>query len=70
MIFFLTDADFMSDDEVKDIQTKMTSTRVQVVQFGQGTNPRQRSPLRRLAATSGGSFVFKDVNKFPQSDGS
>ena len=70
VIFFLTDADFMSDDEVKDIQTKMTSTRVQVVQFGQGTDPRQQSPLRRLAATSGGSFVFKDVNKFPQSDGS
>jgi RNA polymerase sigma factor (sigma-70 family) len=69
VIFFLSDADLMSDDEVKDILTKVASTRVQVVQFGRGTEPDQRSPLRRLAATTGGSFVFKDVNRFPQSDG-
>jgi hypothetical protein len=67
VIFFLTDADLMSNGDVDEILTEVGPTRIQAVEFGLGTKLTQRTPLGRLANTTGGSYLYIDVNKFPRS---
>jgi hypothetical protein len=69
VIFFLTDADLMSNSDVNEILAEVGSTRIQAVEFGLGTELGLRSPLARLAATTGGSYLYIDVSKFPRSSG-
>jgi len=69
VIFFLTDADLMSNGDVNEILAEVGSTRIQAVEFGQGTELGQRTPLGRLATTTGGSYLYIDVSKFPRSSG-
>jgi von Willebrand factor type A domain len=67
VIFFLTDADSMVDREVNVILTEAQGTRIQAVEFGRGTDLGTRTPLRRLATSTGGTYRFIDVTRFPRS---
>jgi hypothetical protein len=67
VIFFLTDADLMSNGDVDEILTEVGPTRIQAVEFGLGTRLTQRTPLGRLANTTGGAYLYIDVSKFPRS---
>ena len=67
VIFFLTDADLMTNGDVDEILTEVHSTRIQAVEFGRGTALGQRTPLGRLATSTGGSYLYIDVSKFPRS---
>jgi hypothetical protein len=69
VIFFLTDADLMSNNDVNEILAEVGSTRIQAVEFGRGTELGQRTPLGRLATTTGGSYLYIDVSHFPRSKG-
>jgi hypothetical protein len=41
-------------------------TRIQVIELGRGPEANQKSPLRRLATSTGGSYLDLDVTKFPR----
>jgi hypothetical protein len=68
VIFFLTDADLMSNNDVNEILAEVGPTRIQAVEFGRGTELGQRTPLGRLATTTGGSYLYIDVSHFPRSN--
>ena len=67
VIFFLTDADLMTNNDVNEILTEVGSTRIQAVEFGRGIELGQRTPLGRLATTTGGTYLYIDVSQFPRS---
>src|SRR5579875_2934925 len=67
VIFFLTDADLMTNSDVNEILSEAGTTRIQAVEFGRGANLGERTPLRRLAATTGGAYLYIDVSQFPRS---
>jgi len=67
VIFFLTDADMMTNGDVNEILAEVGSTRIQAVEFGLGTELGRRTPLGRLATTTGGSYLYIDVSRFPRS---
>jgi von Willebrand factor type A domain len=67
VIFFLTDADLMTNSEVDEILAEVGSTRIQAVEFGRGIDLGQRTPLARLAVTTGGTYRYIDVSTFPRS---
>jgi hypothetical protein len=67
VIFFLTDAVEMSNGDVNVLLTEVGSTRIQAIEFGYGTELAQRTPLGRLATTTGGAYLYIDVSKFPKS---
>src|SRR5262249_34166842 len=67
VIFFLTDADLMTNGDVNEILAEAGTTRIQAVEFGRGVNLGERTPLRRLAATTGGAYLYIDVSQFPRS---
>jgi hypothetical protein len=69
VIFFLTDADLMTNNDVNEILAEVGTTRIQAVEFGRGTELGQRTPLGRLATTTGGSYLYIDVSHFPRSSG-
>jgi hypothetical protein len=66
VIYFLTDADLMSNGDVDEILAEAGSTRVQAVEFGPGVDLGQRTPLARLAVATGGTYRYIDVSKFPR----
>ncbi len=66
VIFFLTDADLMTNSDVNEILAEAGTTRIQAVEFGRGVNLGERTPLRRLAATTGGAYLYIDVSQFPR----
>jgi von Willebrand factor type A domain len=68
VIFFLTDADLMTNSDVNEILAEVAATRIQAVEFGRGTTLGQQTPLGRLATTTGGSYLYIDVSKFPRSE--
>jgi hypothetical protein len=68
VIFFLTDADLMTNSDVNEILAEVGATRIQAVEFGRGTTLGQQTPLARLATTTGGSYLYIDVSKFPRSE--
>ncbi len=65
VIFFLTDADLMTNGDVNEILAEAGTTRIQAIEFGRGLSLGERTPLRRLAATTGGAYLYIDVSKFP-----
>ena len=68
VIFFLTDADLMTNGDVNEILAEAGTTRIQAIEFGRGINLGERTPLRRLAPTTGGAYLYIDVSNFPRSD--
>jgi hypothetical protein len=69
VVFFLTDADLMTNNDVDDILAEARGSRIQAVEFGRGTDLGLETPLRRLATTTGGTYRYIDVTKFPRSAG-
>lgn len=67
VIFFLTDADLMTNGDVNNILSEAGTTRIQAVEFGRGVNLGEHTPLRRLANTTGGAYLYIDVSRFPKS---
>lgn len=66
VIFFLTDADLMTDTDVMEILSEAGSTRIQCIMFGRGADLGDSAPLRKLAAATGGTYRYIDVTKFPR----
>lgn len=66
VIFFLTDADMLPNSDVDEILKNAGKSRIQAVEFGGGPDLGHRTPLRRLATTSGGTYRYIDVHKFPR----
>ncbi len=69
VVFFLTDADLMTNGDVNEILTEVGSTRIQAIEFGRGSDLGDRTPLRRLATTTGGTYLYIDVSQFPKTNG-
>ena len=67
VIFFLTDADLMTNNDVNAILAEANGSRIQAVEFGRGTDLGMQTPLRRLATTTGGTYRYIDVTNFPRS---
>jgi len=66
VIFFLTDADLMTNGDVTEILAERGSTRIQAVEFGRGADLGTSGPLRRLATSTGGAYRYLDVTRFPK----
>ena len=67
VVFFLTDADLMSNNDVNEILAEAGGSRIQAVEFGRGSDLGMETPLRRLATTTGGTYRYIDVTSFPRS---
>ena len=65
ILFFLTDADIMTSDDVKPILAEANKTRIHVIHLGRGKAPAE-SPLHMLAAGAGGIYRYFDVRELPQ----
>lgn len=65
VIFFLTDADQMSEREARNLADAAGPIRVQAVEFGVGPDAGSSVPLRDLATATGGSYRYIDVMNFP-----
>ena len=66
VMFFLTDADLMTNGDVNEILAEIGKTRIQAVEFGRGPPLNERTPLHRLSNTTGGSYFYIDVSQFPR----
>src|SRR5262249_40690576 len=53
VVFFLTDADLMTNGDVNEILSEIGTTRFQAVEFGHGPPIGPRTPLHRLPNTTG-----------------
>ena len=67
VVFFLTDADLMTNNDVNEILAESGGSRIQAVEFGRGSDLGLETPLRRLATTTGGTYRYIDVTRFPRS---
>jgi hypothetical protein len=67
VIFFLTDADLMTQTDAQTIIAEAGKTRIQAVQFGTGYEiASTTNPLRRLTSSTGGTYRYIDVSGFPK----
>lgn len=66
VVFFLTDADSMTETDVDKLLTETGKSRIQAVEFGRGPDLGQNTPLRRLAASTGGAYRYIDTTRFPK----
>lgn len=66
VIFFLTDADLMTNTDVVEILAESGKTRIQAIEFGQGPELGGSGPLKRLASTTGGSYRYFNIGRFPK----
>ncbi len=64
VIFFLTDADMMTRQDVAELVAQAGKTRIQAVEFGQVNALGGSAPLKQLAKLTGGSYRYIDVNLF------
>ena len=64
VIFFLTDADLMTRQDVAELVAVAGKTRIQAVEFGQVSGLGGSAPLKLLAKSTGGSYRYIDVNSF------
>ena len=69
VVFFLTDADLMTNNDVNEILAEAGGGRIQAVEFGRGSDLGLETPLRRLATTTGGTYRYIDSTKFPRTGG-
>ena len=68
VIFFLTDADILTNSEVGVLLGESGSTRIQAVEFGRGVElGASANPLRKLATSTGGHYRYIDVTRFQNS---
>jgi hypothetical protein len=65
VIFFLTDADQMTDREAELLIEAAGRIRIQAIEFGIGPDTGLSVPLRTLANATGGSYRYINVMTFP-----
>lgn len=61
VIFFLTDGQDLSREDVEAIQASAGSVRIQAVEFGDGPPLSSSDPLQELAHATGGSYRYLDL---------
>jgi hypothetical protein len=66
VIFFLTDADLMTRNDVAEILDEAGKIRIQAIEFGLGPDLGGSAPLRHLAQATGGAYRYIDVTGFPK----
>jgi len=66
VVFFLTDADLMTNNDVNKILDVAGSSRIQTIEFGRGSALGSATPLRRLATSTNGTWQYIDVTTFPR----
>jgi len=66
VIFFLTDADLMTNSDVNEILALAGKTRIHAIEFGRGPEVGGSGPLKRLAKVTGGGYRYHDVTTFPR----
>ena len=66
VIFFLTDADLMTNGDVNEILSEAGRIRIQAVEFGRGIEPGGANALATAGPTTGGAYLYIDVSKFPR----
>ena len=66
VVFFLTDADLMTNNDVNKILAMAGSSRIQAIEFGRGSAPGPATQLRRLATSTNGTYHYIDVTTFPR----
>ena len=64
VIFFLTDADLMTRQDVSELVAQAGTTRIQAVEFGQVSGLGGNAALKLLARLTGGTYRYIDVNSF------
>ncbi len=64
VIFFLTDADLMTPQDVAQVLAIAGKARIQAVEFGLAGSLAGSAPLRSLARSTGGSYRYIDVSTF------
>ncbi|MFM1802077.1 MAG: hypothetical protein RJA81_1429, partial [Planctomycetota bacterium] len=64
VIFFLTDADLMTYSDVSKLIQQQIPVRIQTIHFSPGTDLPGTTPLKRLAAATGGTYRHVDINRF------
>lgn len=64
VIFFLTDADLMTYSDVNKLVQDQLPVRIQTIHFSPGSDISGPSPLKKLAAATGGNYRHIDINKF------
>ena len=68
VIFFLTDADLMTNSDVATLLSEAGGIRIQAVEFRSGPDLGSgANPLHRLATSTGGTYRYIDVTKFARS---
>ena len=65
VIFFVTDADLVSDEAVAVLIADVRQARVHVTEFGRRPDDRDKPSLRRLALATGGTYRYFDIKKLP-----
>lgn len=63
-VFFLTDADQMTDLDAKELKEAAGKVRVHAIEFGVGPALESSAPLKRLATATGGGYRYLDVTTF------
>ncbi len=63
VVFFLTDAERMADEDVDRLRSDSGSIQIQAIQFGDGPDLGASGPLRRLAISTGGGFQYVDLSE-------
>jgi len=66
IVFFLTDADLMTNNDVNKVLAVAGSSRIQAIEFGRGSALGSATPLRRLATSTSGTWQYIDVTTFPR----
>jgi len=67
VVFFLTDADLMTQSDAAAVIAEAGKTRIQAVEFGRGLEiAGPTNPLRKLATATGGTYRYIDVTSFPR----
>jgi len=64
VIFFLTDAQLMTRQDVAELVAEAGKTRIQAVEFGELTDRGGSPQLKTLARLTGGTYRYIDVNSF------
>jgi hypothetical protein len=64
VIFFLTDAQLMTRQDVDELVAQAGKTRIQAVEFGEVGQLGGSVPLKMLAKATGGTYRYIDINSF------
>ena len=64
VVYFLTDAELMTESEAEEVLRQVGSTRIHAIEFGVGPDLSLVNPLKNLTQATGGSHRYIDTNTF------